>query len=392
MIFHRTVAAVKSIFKNALETVKGIKSGTQAKIHWVSDQRAVRTITGTLFILCLLTGIVACSGRAAKDIPDPASVSSVLPAASSNQIPLPAETVKPTVKPTYRPTAVPAATASSVPTTTPAPTAEPTLVPAETAAPAADPSQNITETEILTPAESVNPSEAASAPSDTVPSETAASDTVTPAPEQQAQGPSTVVRIGNTSKAQIAFTFDDGGENMANILDILNKKGIKGTFFLLAGELKKNPQLWQQAVKDGHLVCNHTVHHYTNLPNKSEDVIRQEILGWEDAAREVLGDEYLVRMKAEFPYFRSPGGNKSDRLQRILGELGYTKTIYWTVEDCYFINHNPDNISLSQHYINDAENGAIFLLHPGHYSSVESIIDELQAEGYTFTTVPEVLN
>lgn len=179
---------------------------------------------------------------------------------------------------------------------------------------------------------------------------------------------------------------------MSQILDILNKKGIKGTFFLLAGELKKNPELWLQAVKDGHLICNHTVNHKTNLGDLSDDEIRQEILGWEDAAREVLGQEYFDRMKAEFPYFRSPGGNKSDKLQRILAELGYTTTIYWSCEDCYFAKHNPKKISVAQHYIDSAKNGAIFLLHPGDGGSVEQIIDGVQAKGYTFTTLQEDLN
>jgi len=201
-----------------------------------------------------------------------------------------------------------------------------------------------------------------------------------------------IVARGDETEAKIAFTFDDGGANMSQILDILNNKGIKGTFFLLAGELRKNPELWQQAVKDGHLICNHTVNHKTNLGKLSDDEIRQEILGWEDAAREVLGQEYLDRMKTEFPYFRSPGGNKSDKLQKILAELGYTTTIYWSCEDIYFAKHNPGKISMAQHYIDNAENGAIFLLHPGDCGSVEQIIDGVQAKGYTFTTLQEALN
>ena len=386
----------KIVSKNISEIVSGTASGITSKIKQISNQRAARTIAGAFFCICILIGMIAAAGKAAAGRPDPAAVTSTFPAASSGQKPSSAQAVKPTPKPTAKPTASPTIVPAAVLTSTPTPALTPTPMPAETSAPlptetpapAIDPSQAASETEILTPAESVNPSAADSSPADP-----AASDAVTtvPAPAQPAAGPSEVVRIGNTSNAEIAFTFDDSGENLAKILDILNSKGIKGTFFLLAGELKKNPQLWQQAVKDGHLVCNHTVNHYTDLQNKSDEVIRQEILGWEDAAREVLGDEYLATMKADFPYFRSPGGSKSERLQRILGELGYTKTIYWTVEDCYFVKHNPDNISLSQHYINDAENGAIFLLHPGHLSSVEPIIDELQAEGYSFTTVAELL-
>ena len=197
---------------------------------------------------------------------------------------------------------------------------------------------------------------------------------------------------GNTEYKEIAFTFDDKGDNLARILEILDARGIKGNFFLLAGELEKNPELWQTAAANGHLILNHTVHHYVDLSGRSEETIKNEILGWEDTAKEVLGEEYLLRMKADFPYFRTPGGGKSNSLTRILGELGYTKMVYWTVEDIYFSSHNPDNISIVDHYVQEASNGAIFLLHPGDWSYVADIIDRLAAEGYTFVTVPELFD
>lgn len=200
------------------------------------------------------------------------------------------------------------------------------------------------------------------------------------------------VTHGNTEQKKVAFTFDDKGENLAKILEALDARGIKGTFFLMAGELEKNPELWQTAVANGHIVLNHTVHHYTNLSGRSDDTIRSEILGWEDTAKTVLGEDYVQRMKKDFPYFRSPGGGKSERLLRILGELGYTKMVYWSVEDIYFSSHNPDKISMSDHYVQDASNGGIFLLHPGDWSYVGDIIDRLEAEEYTFVTVPELFN
>jgi len=222
-------------------------------------------------------------------------------------------------------------------------------------------------------------------------SEPIAEATVSPVPQAAMEGPSEVVYRGDINRAEIAFTFDDSGEDLAKILEILNQKGVSGTFFLMAGELKKNPDLWRQAAADGHQICNHTANHPLNLQNLSDDTIKQEILGWEEAAAEVLGEEYVINMKSEFPYFRSPGGHKSDRLQQILGELGYTKTVYWSCEDCYFVNHNPENLSLTQHYINEAENGAIFLLHPGDWNCVADVIDGAQAKGYSFVTLSQIL-
>ncbi len=238
--------------------------------------------------------------------------------------------------------------------------------------------------------------EASTAISETSATDTAVSSAVTEPTASSSENTSGVacefVTHGNTENKEITFTFDDKGENLAKILEILDARGIKGTFFLMSGELEKNPELWQTAVANGHIVLNHTVHHYTDLSTRSEETIKCEILGWEDTAKTVLGEDYLNRMKTEFPYFRSPGGGKSERLIRILGELGYTKMVYWSVEDIYFSSHNPDKISMADHYIKDASNGGIFLLHPGDWSYVGDIIDCLQAEGYTFVTVPELFD
>lgn len=204
--------------------------------------------------------------------------------------------------------------------------------------------------------------------------------------------PAEFVVHGNQEEKEVALTFDDSGEGLIHILEILDQNGIKGSFFLLAGELRKNPEQWQQAVANGHLILNHTLNHYTDLAQKSEETIREEILGWEDAAKEILGEEYLTRMKKEFPYFRSPGGLESDNLLMILGELGYTNMFYWTVEDVYFSKHNPEGISMADHYVKDAENGGVLLMHPGNWSSLEEIISRLAEEGYSCVPASEILD
>lgn len=205
-------------------------------------------------------------------------------------------------------------------------------------------------------------------------------------------GPAQFVVHGNSEEKEVAFTFDDSGEGLSKILEILDQNGIKGSFFLVAGELRKNPELWQDAAANGHLILNHTVNHYTDLAQKSDETIKAEILGWEDAAKEVLGEEYLIRMKKEFAYFRSPGGLKSDRLLTVLGELGYSTMFYWTVEDVYFSKHNPDGISIADHYVQDASNGGVFLMHPGNWGSLDEIIRRLTENGYAGVSVSEILD
>jgi len=195
---------------------------------------------------------------------------------------------------------------------------------------------------------------------------------------------SKVYRQGNIKHKDVTLTFDDGGAKMATILKILNKYDIKGTFFLIASELRRNPDLWRQAVADGHLVCNHTVGHNTKLNTLSKQEMIYQIKGWESTARKVLGDEYLVKMKKEFPYFRVPGGMNSLPLLKVLSQLGYYKTIFWTREDVWFYGHNAKNYTLVENYVENAKNGDIFLMHGGSVASLEAVIQGVQAKGFEF--------
>jgi len=203
--------------------------------------------------------------------------------------------------------------------------------------------------------------------------------------------PSVIVYNGNRNRAEIAFTFDDSGYRLGKMLDTCNRKGIKATFFLLSGELRANPKRWQAAVKQGFLICNHTTSHRMNLGKLSENEIRQDILSWEKACKDVLGEDYFYRMKSEFPYFRAPGGNSTKRLQQVLGDLGYKKTIYWTREDIWFKTHNPRGLSLVQNYVWGASNGGIFLMHGGSYGALSSVIDGVRARHFHIKLLPELL-
>lgn len=282
------------------------------------------------------------------NISDKRPVSSVSPAPVesmiSEQSPIPTLTLSPVPTPTLTPTSVPTNTPLPTPTPEPTATPEPTLSP--------KPKPTL---EILAPA-------------------------------------SVKIRYGNTSKKEVAMTIDDGGKDMVNILEIVNNKGIKVTFFLIAGELDSRPALWRKAIADGHHVLNHSVSHKTDMAYRSDEFIINEITGWEKVTARVLGDEYLLRMKEEMPFFRPPGGSDSARMRQILGNLGYPVMPFWSVEDYHFQKTNTKNITLSDHYSRETENGSIYLLHPYNYRHLESIIDKVQAKGYEFKLLADIID
>ena len=72
------------------------------------------------------------------------------------------------------------------------------------------------------------------------------------------------VYLGDESRKRIYLTFDAGYENGATeqILDALKKHGVRAAFFLVGNYLEQNPALVQRMVREGHIVGNHTWHHY----------------------------------------------------------------------------------------------------------------------------------
>ncbi|MDK0759866.1 polysaccharide deacetylase family protein [Clostridium perfringens] len=101
---------------------------------------------------------------------------------------------------------------------------------------------------------------------------------------------------------KIAYlTFDDGPSttNTPEVLKILDKYNIKGTFFVTGNSISagdKSKELLKQIVKNGHAIGNHTYSHdYKYLyPNRKMNVnnIMSDINKNENLMKEVLGEDF----------------------------------------------------------------------------------------------------
>ena len=62
---------------------------------------------------------------------------------------------------------------------------------------------------------------------------------------------------------RIYLTFDDGPipESTPWVLDVLDRYGIKATFFMVGDNVRKYPHLYEEIRRRGHAVANHTMHH-----------------------------------------------------------------------------------------------------------------------------------
>lgn len=63
-------------------------------------------------------------------------------------------------------------------------------------------------------------------------------------------------------RAAVSLSFDDARLSQADVgIPILDRHGIKGTFYVLPGNLRRRLRGWRAAVARGHEIGNHTVNH-----------------------------------------------------------------------------------------------------------------------------------
>ncbi len=67
----------------------------------------------------------------------------------------------------------------------------------------------------------------------------------------------------NKKERSIYLTFDDGPtpEITPAVLDILDKYAVKATFFCIGNNVEKHPEIYEEILRRGHQVGNHTYNH-----------------------------------------------------------------------------------------------------------------------------------
>ncbi|MEW9079450.1 polysaccharide deacetylase family protein [Terrisporobacter glycolicus] len=193
---------------------------------------------------------------------------------------------------------------------------------------------------------------------------------------------------GSREEKIIALTFDDGPhpKETHEVLDVLNKYNVKGTFFVVGKHANWYSEPLIRAAKEGHEIGNHTFTH-PDISNLSSEDIKKEIKECEDT---------LVKLTGKKPtLFRPPYGSYSkDKLGEIAKECGY-KIILWTTIDAKDWK-NPPSSQISNIIINKAQNGDIILLHDyateNTVKALDTIIPEMMKKGYKFVTVSELIN
>ncbi len=193
-----------------------------------------------------------------------------------------------------------------------------------------------------------------------------------------------------TEEKLVALTFDDGPTQAAldELLPKLQARGVKATFFLTGNELQRRPDLGKKLVEAGHELGNHSYSH-SRMAFKTAGFIKEELRKTDELIRDAGYTRTI--------HFRPPYGTKLLVLPYVLANQ-QRKTIMWDIEPDSYDDVAASSAGIVNHVIPRVKPGSIIILHvmyPSRSTSkaaVPGIIDALQAKGYRFMTVSELLN
>ena len=189
---------------------------------------------------------------------------------------------------------------------------------------------------------------------------------------------------GDKNQPRIAFACNVfwGEEFLPDMLQTLEQEDAKITFFIGGSWAKRFPEVLRLLADKGHELGNHSWSHpHPNSLSKSQNM--EQIRRTEQFIKDTVNSQTRL--------YAPPYGEYNDTVLAAAAELGY-KTILWSVDTIDW--QRPPVELLKQRVLRKVHNGAIILLHPTAPTAqaMPSLIRELKEQGYTITTVSDIIN
>jgi peptidoglycan/xylan/chitin deacetylase (PgdA/CDA1 family) len=166
---------------------------------------------------------------------------------------------------------------------------------------------------------------------------------------------------GVGEQSRIALTLDDGPHPVATprFLDLLERKGVRATFFLLGQELVRNPQLGREIVAAGHEIAVHGWTHRMLL-------LRGPLSTRADITRAY---EYIAEVTGATPrWYRPPYGVLTTAAALTARTLGMTPVLWTSWGRDWEKSANPDRVYDT--VVRGLHGGGTILLHDSDCTSV----------------------
>jgi peptidoglycan/xylan/chitin deacetylase (PgdA/CDA1 family) len=182
---------------------------------------------------------------------------------------------------------------------------------------------------------------------------------------------------GAARRGQVALTFDDGPDVQVTpqVLDLLDRHGVKASFFCIAERAAAHPELVRDIVSRGHSVENHSHRHSKAFACYGLRALRREV----ETAQKVLGG-----ITGRLPiFFRAPAGLRSPLLDPVMAWTGM-RYISWTRRGYDAVRGDP--VGVLHRLTQGLSAGDVLLLHDG--SSART----LAGQPVVLAVLPELLD
>lgn len=196
----------------------------------------------------------------------------------------------------------------------------------------------------------------------------------------------------DTTEKVLYLTFDDGPTpEITNwILNILNEYNAKATFFCIGANVEKYPNLFQNILKEGHSIGNHTQHHIKGWNTKKEAYLKDVATCETIFKSQVLNStsQNTNRKSLTVNLFRPPYGKITPKQGISLMALGYN-IIMWDVLS-FDWDKSVTQDQCFNNVISKAKTGSIIVFHDSVKASknmtytLPKVLDYFSKRGFSF--------
>jgi cellulose synthase/poly-beta-1,6-N-acetylglucosamine synthase-like glycosyltransferase/spore germination protein YaaH/peptidoglycan/xylan/chitin deacetylase (PgdA/CDA1 family) len=213
-----------------------------------------------------------------------------------------------------------------------------------------------------------------------------------------------LIRRRGAPDKTVALTFDDGPDPTwtPKVLEILKRRKVPGTFFMIGQNVAARPDLAQRVYKDGNEIGNHSFTH-PNMAHVSEDRVRLELTAAERALESAI-DRQVTLFRPPYNADSEPNTFGEIMPVAVAGQLGYVTAgesidpLDWSLQrpSPGGGTHRLTSDEIVHSVLQQLNLGHAILLHDAGgnraatVAALDPLITALQARGYKFVTVGEL--
>ncbi len=183
----------------------------------------------------------------------------------------------------------------------------------------------------------------------------------------------------NNNNVSLMINVYWGTEFVEPMLEVLEDKGVKATFFLGGTWASGNEELVKRMYEEGHEIGNHGYYHKDHtLINEERNI--EEIDYTHKVVKSMTG--------LDMNLFAPPSGSYNDTVISVASDAGY-KTIMWSKDTIDW--RDKDATLIHERATTELKNGDLILMHPTAetLAALPSIIDDIKSAEFNISTVSE---